>query len=192
MHKFFLVIVLGILFIPLSAFAKDTDNDGLFDEIEVLIGSDVNKKDTDGDGYSDEEELKNSFSPTSSSKDKINKLIEIDIKTQNLNYYFNNVKLLSYKVSTGKNNSTPRGEYKIYNKHPKAWSRLAKLWMPYWMAFTANGKYGIHELPVWPGGKREGEDHLGTPVSSGCIRLGINSAKLVYEWTDVGTKVIIK
>lgn len=192
MAKLFLIIVLGILFFPDAVQAKDSDGDGLFDEIEVLIGSDINNEDSDNDGYSDKEELVNSYSPTSKEKNKVDKLIEIETKTQNLNFYFNSIKLFSYKVSTGKNNSTPKGEFKIQSKHPKAWSGLAKLWMPHWMAFTANGKYGIHELPVWPGGKREGENHLGTPVSSGCVRLGIGSAKHVYEWTDVGTKVIIK
>ena len=52
-------------------------------------------------------------------------------------------------------------------------------------------KYGLHELPEWPGGKKEGEDHLGTPVSGGCIRLGVGAAKELYEWADVGTEVII-
>jgi lipoprotein-anchoring transpeptidase ErfK/SrfK len=32
---------------------------------------------------------------------------------------------------------------------------------------------------------------LGIPVSHGCVRLGIGPAKQVYEWTEVGTPVII-
>ena len=63
--------------------------------------------------------------------------------------------------------------------------------MPYWMAITATGKYGIHELPVWPNGYREGEDHLGRPVSHGCIRLGLDSAKFMYEWSNIGTPIFI-
>lgn len=41
----------------------DTDNDGLTDKMEKLIGTDFEKKDTDGDGYLDLEEIKNGYSP---------------------------------------------------------------------------------------------------------------------------------
>ncbi len=29
------------------------------------------------------------------------------------------------------------------------------------------------------------------PVSHGCIRLGIGLAKAIYDWVDVGTRVVI-
>ena len=93
-------------------------------------------------------------------------------------------------VSSGKNNSTPKGHFQIYNKSIKAWSSYG-LWMPHWMAITGTGKYGIHELPFWPSGYVEGEDHLGTPVSHGCIRLGKEAAKFLYNWTPIGTEVFI-
>jgi lipoprotein-anchoring transpeptidase ErfK/SrfK len=63
--------------------------------------------------------------------------------------------------------------------------------MPFWMAVAADGKFGIHELPEWPGGYKEGANHLGIPVSHGCIRLGVGPAKQVYDWTEVGTPVVI-
>ena len=192
MNKILLASLLVILLIPLSAKAKDSDNDGLSDEVETLIGSDKNKLDSDGDGYADGLELKHGYSPISVLKDKLDKKIEINIKSQTLDYFFANTKIASYKVSTGRNNSTPRGEFKIKNKVPKAWSKMAKLWMPYWMAFTVSGRLGLHELPIWPGGRREGVDHLGKPVSGGCIRLGIGAAQQIYDWTEVGTRVIIK
>ena len=50
----------------------------------------------------------------------------------------------------------------------------------------------IHGLPEWPNGYKEGAAHIGTPVSHGCIRLGVEAAKIVYDWSDVGTKIIIK
>lgn len=86
---------------------------------------------------------------------------------------------------------TPTGEFKVHNKNPRAWSRTYGLYMPYWMAFVPSGKYGIHELPEWPGGYKEGANHLGTPVSHGCVRLGVGSAKAVYEWAEVGTPIVI-
>jgi lipoprotein-anchoring transpeptidase ErfK/SrfK len=62
--------------------------------------------------------------------------------------------------------------------------------MPYFMQFTKQGA-GLHELPEWPNGKKEGANHLGTPVSHGCVRVGIGVAKKLYDWTPVGTKVVV-
>ena len=61
--------------------------------------------------------------------------------------------------------------------------------MPYSLRFY-NGYY-IHELPYWPGGYREGEEHLGIPVSHGCVRVGMGAAQNVYNFADIGTLVII-
>jgi lipoprotein-anchoring transpeptidase ErfK/SrfK len=63
--------------------------------------------------------------------------------------------------------------------------------MPYWMAIVPGGKFGIHELPEWPGGYKEGANHLGTPVSHGCVRLGVGPAQTVYNWADIGTPVVV-
>lgn len=41
----------------------DTDNDGLTDKVEKMLGSDPYKKDTDGDGYDDFEEIQGGYSP---------------------------------------------------------------------------------------------------------------------------------
>lgn len=46
--------------IPINVSAvsgDDNDNDGLPNNLEIAIGTDINKKDTDNDGYSDKEEL---------------------------------------------------------------------------------------------------------------------------------------
>ena len=58
------------------------------------------------------------------------------------------------------------------------------------MHFSGRG-HGIHELPEWPNGAKEGEGHLGTPVSYGCIRLGVGDAEFAYNWADIGTPVYI-
>jgi hypothetical protein len=119
------------------------------------------------------------------------KNIKIDVGSkQRLYYYIGDVQLGSFPVSAGKASTpTPRGEFKIINKHPKAWSSFG-LWMPYWMGL-GTGSFGLHELPIWPNGYREGQDHLGIPVSHGCIRLGIGPAQFLYNWAEVGTPVII-
>jgi len=62
--------------------------------------------------------------------------------------------------------------------------------MPYWMAFTGAG-HGIHELPEWPGGAKEGAGHLGIPVSHGCVRLGVGPAGTIYGWANIGDAVYV-
>ena len=106
---------------------------------------------------------------------------------------FENGKIVdAFMVSTGKRGmETKKGEYTIHNKNPRAWSKDYGLWMPFWMAVAPDGSFGIHELPEWPSGYKEGANHLGTPVSHGCIRLGVGPAKFVYDFTTVGMPVII-
>ncbi len=119
------------------------------------------------------------------------KFIEVNLSQQML-YTFEGTNLIgSYRVSTGKwSMPTPQGEYTINDKNARAYSSRYDLYMPYWMAFIGS-EYGIHELPEWANGTKEGEAHLGTPVSHGCVRLGRGSAEEVYNWTDVGTPVFI-
>ncbi|MBI2483680.1 L,D-transpeptidase family protein [Candidatus Uhrbacteria bacterium] len=174
----------------------DSDQDGLTDAYEISIGTNPAKNDTDGDGFDDRTEIEASYDPRSKSKIKLKKRIEVALDDQRLRYYLGDMMLDSARVSTGKPGMpTPVGEFQIVNKSGRAWSGPAQLWMPYWMGLGGNGiragKYGIHELPEWPGGRKEGEDHLGTPVSGGCIRLGTDKAKLLYDWTPIGTKIII-
>lgn len=41
----------------------DSDNDGLPDNLEKILGTNINKSDSDNDGYTDLEEVKNGYSP---------------------------------------------------------------------------------------------------------------------------------
>lgn len=175
----------------------DTDGDGLSDELEIRFGSRVDVADTDGDGFADGHEVENGYSPTSAAPTKLTKQIVIDISAYRLSRYLGGVKLDEHLISPGVARlPTPTGNFTITKKYPKAWSRSAKLWMPWWMNFTGprapQGQYGIHELPIWPGGRREGERSLGRPASHGCVRLGIGPAKMLYDWTPEGTKVVIR
>ncbi len=190
--SFFIVVVYFSSSISVFAIVRlDSDNDGLQDHDEIIYGTDKENPDTDGDGYRDGIEARSGYDPRSADPKKLIKRIEVDLSEQRLRYYLGDIQIRSTKVSTGKSATpTPIGEFSILNKSPRAWSRIAKLWMPYWMGF-ASGKYGLHELPEWPGGRKEGANHLGTPVSGGCVRLGIGEAKKMYDWTPVGTKLII-
>lgn len=123
---------------------------------------------------------------------KEGKYIDINLDTQILSTFENGKLIDSYLISSGKKGMwTPTGTFKVHNKHPRAYSRTYGLYMPYWMAFVGSGKFGIHELPEWPNGYKEGANHLGIPVSHGCVRLGVGAAKAVYEWAEVGTPIVI-
>lgn len=115
----------------------------------------------------------------------------ITLSTQVLEQRVGTEVLAAYRVSTGKPAlPTPKGTFTTFYKNPRAWSHSAGLWMPWFQEFTKQGA-GLHELPEWPNGKKEGADHLGRPVSHGCIRLGIGPAKLLYDWAPLGTQVIV-
>lgn len=178
-------------FVPGENLAEaDFDNDSLSDRMEYNFGADPTDPDTDGDGYTDGGEIENGYDPLHGNKVKLEKRIEVNTGAQVLSYFLGGVKLGSFQVSTGKPDlPTPKGHFTIYNKKLKAWSSYG-LWMPYWLGMQS-GRFGIHELPVWPNGYKEGENHLGQAVSHGCIRLGVGPAELIYNWTPVGTPVFI-
>lgn len=169
----------------------DTDNDGLNDRLETAFGTDPRDPDTDHDGHKDGAEVFAAYSPTSTGRVRLKKSIHISLRTQELHQEVMHVRISSFPVSTGiKSMPTPKGTFRILNKIPRAWSTVGKLWMPWWMHFSGRG-HGIHELPEWPNGKKEGASHLGRQASHGCVRLGVGPAKLVYEWAPVGTRVTI-
>lgn len=118
------------------------------------------------------------------------KYIDIDIAAQIMTIFEDGKLLDAYPISSGKPGmDTPKGTYGIRNKASRPWSKQYGLYMPNWMALVPDGKFGIHELPEWPGGYKEGANHLGIPVSHGCVRLGVGPAKRVFDWADIGTPV---
>ncbi len=107
--------------------------------------------------------------------------------------------LKTYQISTGKSETpTPRGEFAIHTKQAlRISSQGVPYRMPRYMAFTSNGAYGLHALP-YLGSKKEDSwywqealEHIGTPVSHGCIRFLPDEVEEIYEWADVGTPVYI-
>ena len=101
--------------------------------------------------------------------------------------------LKTYIVSTGTNNSTPVGVFKITNKlvHP-TWYRSDGKVIPYgdpanllgtrWMGLTKKG-YGIH-------GTLEPEK-LGQQVTDGCVRMKNDEVEELFGFLTPGTEVTI-
>lgn len=126
------------------------------------------------------------------------KYLEVDKSLQKLFQWEKGALVGIYVISTGKFNPTPSGEFKIMNKYQLAWSNIAQVWMPFWMAFTFDknvGAYlGFHELPYW---KVNGQivrrpfDTLGEPVTGGCIQLNIGEAEKIFAWAEPGMLVVI-
>lgn len=171
---------------------SDVDDDGLSDYFELRFKTDPFNSDSDSDGRKDGLEIDQAYDPLSTSTKKISQRIEIDTKTQKLMYYVGGVAWREFIVSSGKPGmATPKGKFKIINKSRKAWSKAYQLWMPYWLGLS-HGEFGIHELPLWPSGYREGENHLGKPVSHGCVRLGIGPAQYLYDRVATGVEVTIR
>lgn len=79
---------------------------------------------------------------------------------------------------------TPVGEYQILAKNPKHFSSLGSVYMPYSLQFFGN--YFIHGWPYYPNGQP-----VPAGYSGGCIRLSDQLAKQVYDFADLGTKVMI-
>ena len=141
--------------------------------------------DIDGDGENELIALPQYFKSISHFK-----YIDIDLSDQVLSQFQSGRLIGAHQISSGRvGMETPQGEFSIFQKNPRAYSASYGLYMPFWMSFKPS--YGIHELPEWPNGYKEGEDHLGIPVSHGCVRLGVGAANAVYDWAPIGTKVII-
>ena len=120
------------------------------------------------------------------------KYIDINLSVQIMSIFQDGKLVDSFLISSGKRGmDTPKGTHQIYNKSLRTWSKQYGLYMPYWMAIFPSGKYGLHELPEWPGGYKEGANHLGIPVSHGCVRLGVGAAEKVYNFADIGTPVVV-
>ncbi|MDD4893867.1 MAG: L,D-transpeptidase family protein [Candidatus Omnitrophica bacterium] len=98
----------------------------------------------------------------------------------------------TYIVSTGLNNSTPVGTFKIINKLPNpTWFKAGAVVSPdspnnvlgsRWMGFDLPG-YGIHGT-IEP-------QNLGKQVTQGCVRMANSDVEELYTIVPVGTEVTI-
>ncbi len=123
------------------------------------------------------------------------KRILIDLSEQHLYAYQGNVLIYSFVVSTGKPGAgTSTGTFRVLDKYPNAYASTWNLQMPHWLGiYWAGGlENGIHALPILSNGQRLWAGYLGTPVSFGCIILGVEEARLLYTWAEIGTPVTIQ
>ena len=123
------------------------------------------------------------------------KLIVVSLSQQHLWAYQGDQLVYSFVASTGAAPSYTRaGEFRIQSKIPNAYGSTWNIWMPWWLGIYWAGSIenGIHALPIMANGQTLWAGYLGTPISYGCVVLGTQEAKLLYDWVEIGTPVSIR
>ena len=134
-------------------------------------------------------------SPISDSQgNSVGKYILVSISQQHLYAYDNGQLVYSFIASTGMGNSTRVGTFNVLDKIPNAYGATWNIWMPDWLGIYWSGSLenGIHALPILADGNRLWSGFLGSPISFGCVVLGIDNALQLYNWADIGTPVEIR
>ena len=111
--------------------------------------------------------------------------IEIDLSDQHLFAWEGGNQMFSAVISTGKPETpTYSGIYTIQRKYPQDRMRgddydLPEV--PHVLYFDRG--YALHGA-YW-------HNNFGTPVSHGCVNLPVNNAQWLFNWTTIGTTVVI-
>lgn len=118
------------------------------------------------------------------------KRIEINLSSQQLFAYQDDLLVYNFLISSGKWSPTPTGTFYVYWKTPstrmtggnKALGTYYDLpGVPNTMFFYKG--YAIHGA-YW-------HNNFGVPMSHGCINVSVPNSKLVYDWTDSTTPIWI-
>ncbi|MBI5753694.1 L,D-transpeptidase [Candidatus Peregrinibacteria bacterium] len=124
------------------------------------------------------------------------KSVHVDLAEQTLHAYLGDSEVQSFRVSTGKSSTpTPKGSFKIFLKqNVRVGSEPPHYVMPKFQMFIDNGT-GFHALPSLAGDGgtfwTEARNHIGIPVSHGCVRLLPEDADWLFDFSDTETKVNI-
>lgn len=125
------------------------------------------------------------------------KSITVDLSEQKLYVKLGDYVIREFRVSTGKASTpTPKGPGEIFLKQEvRVGGEPPHYVMPYFMMFRAGG-YGFHALPSLGGDGglfwTEARDHIGIPVSHGCVRLLPEEAEFLYNFAEIGTAVSVQ
>lgn len=169
----------------------DSDNDGLIDDWENKLGSSLVDQDSDKDTYLDGHEVLNGYSPINPNPEIIKKLIKINLTSQKLMYYFDNIKLEEFFISSGiRSMPTPIGKFKIINKIPlKNYGGVGydfyypdTKWNMHF--YTKKLRFYIHGA-YW-------HNNFGRPMSHGCVNVAYKDMEKLYNWSQIGTEVVIE
>lgn len=121
---------------------------------------------------------------------KDEKLIIVSLDDQTLVYSQGDQIVGEFKISSGlASTPTPEGEFEVIEKKPKVnyigpgynlpntkWNLMFKE--------NSGGNYYIHGA-YW-------HNNFGKPMSHGCVNVSYANMEPLYNWADVGTKIIIQ
>lgn len=125
----------------------------------------------------------------------LKKQVKVDLEQQKVFLFENGDFVREYAISSGlPGTPTPTGKFRVIHKQDMVYSKIGipsgSCWLPFWVGFTMDGKYGFHEVPICEG-KRVGIKEIGKPASVGCIRLKLGDAEEFYRWAEIETQVEI-
>ena len=118
------------------------------------------------------------------------KLIVVDLATQTLTYSEGSTTIATIKISSGlRGTPTPKGEFSVLGKYPiidykgsnydfknTKWNLRFKDHNP--LNYYIHGAYWHH--------------NFGHPMSHGCVNVSYADMEPLYNWADVGTRIIIQ
>ncbi len=172
--------------------ATDNYDQNITDKIVVNSNLDLNKV---GD-------YKVTYSVSDSSNNKVSKSINIHVRNkgdltylkvyiskQKLEYYKNRKLVFTTPITSGRNNFTKTGNFKIVNKARNTYLKGDDYvsFVQYWLGY--GGGYGLHDAS-WI--SRFVTSDYRTNGSHGCINLPTSAARKLYSIVEVGTPLYIR
>lgn len=170
----------------------DSDNDYLNDYWEIILGTDLMNPDSDGDLYLDGTEVVASYNPLNpDSSVKSEKLIQIDLDKQHLEYFFDDKLFKSFPISSGITGmETLKGEFEILGKE-----EIKRYGGPGYDFDYPDTKWNLHfttkDFRYYIHGAYW-HNNFGHPMSHGCVNVSYENMELLYWFAHIGTKVIIE
>ena len=125
-----------------------------------------------------------------------NRSVNIDLSEQKLLLKIDDYVVREFPISSGKAGTpTPTGNFRVMLKNEVRIAHESPHYiMPKFQMFTAMGA-GLHALPSLgnDGGVfwTEARNHMGRPVSHGCVRMLPEDADFAFEFTEVGDPIYI-
>lgn len=132
--------------------------------------------------------------PNRNDSNEPNYRIEVSTSEQKVRIFDNDTMIKEWTVSTGKNNSTPLGDFTIQNRGEWFFSEKYQEGAKWWVSFKDYGIYLFHTVPMdrQKNIVEEQADKLGEPASHGCVRMRVEDAKWIYDNIPEGTPVHIE
>ena len=101
----------------------------------------------------------------------------------------------SWLVSGSKYSNELPGTHEVYSKSEVSTAWNGKAYLPKMVRWlkTERGAIGFHGIPtkVSDGSAYQTEDELGQRLSGGCQRQANRDAAFLWDFADIGTKVVV-